>query len=311
VTVDAPSTLVRTAQTMAIDRLTAEVVTAFESDGIGSVLLKGPSIAAWLYPEGGRFYGDSDVLVDPAQFAEASHALVTMGFEKTVRGQAEHAHTYRRTGPSGWYEYVDLHRTIPLAAASPSDVWKALRTGAETQRVGGSDVAVLGIPQRILHIALHAVQHAFETKGPYEDLRRAVAMVDQASWQQAVMISRRIGAEDALAAGLCLIPEGASIAQGLDLTDARRGIVRIATSPQSQGAAYHLQRFLDAPTLGERVKLIVDPLFPSPAVLRQGSELARRGRTGLVVAYLGRPVTLARRLGPALTLRRHILKPHG
>ncbi len=38
---------------MAVDRVTEEVVAAFNGARVASVLLKGPSIAQWLYPKAG------------------------------------------------------------------------------------------------------------------------------------------------------------------------------------------------------------------------------------------------------------------
>ena len=53
-----------TALALAIDAVTAQVVTALRANGIRPLLLKGPSIAGWLYGDGAaRPYGDSDLLV--------------------------------------------------------------------------------------------------------------------------------------------------------------------------------------------------------------------------------------------------------
>jgi hypothetical protein len=273
-------------------------------------VLKGPSISSWLYPDGGRFYGDTDLLVDPARFVDASSVITELGFEKLVGGQSVHAHTFRRRGVGGWPPCVDLHRTIPLVAAPPAQLWQAFAQGTGTLRVGGVNVTVLGIPQRILHIALHGVQHAFESTGPIEDLRRTLTAVDLDAWRAAAALSRELGAEDALAAGLRLLPEGTVVADALALTERRRGIVRIAASPHSQAGAYYVQRVVDAESFLDKVKLVTDGIFPPPAVMRQESALARKGRAGLTVSYLLRPAVLVRRIGPALSVRRRILTRH-
>jgi hypothetical protein len=188
-------------------------------------------------------------------------------------------------------------------------VWDVLTSGTGTQRIAGVDTETLGIPALSLHIALHALQHVFESPSPSEDLRRAVALVSDAQWSESAGISRALGAEDALAAGLCLLPEGQLLADRLGLTSHRRGILRMSASSDPGGPAYQVQRAFDASTLGERVRLIVNPLFVSPSVLRKTSALARRGRLGLTLAYAARPFLLARRIGPALAERRRILKP--
>ena len=52
------------AHTLAVDVVTAEVVDAFRRAGVRAVVLKGPTLAGWLYGgEAVRTYGDSDLLV--------------------------------------------------------------------------------------------------------------------------------------------------------------------------------------------------------------------------------------------------------
>ncbi|HWD53967.1 MAG TPA: hypothetical protein VG346_02540, partial [Acidimicrobiales bacterium] len=179
--------------------------------------------------------------------------------------------------------------------------------------LGDVGVDVLGVPERCLHMAVHAVQHAFEigeASGPFEDLRRAVAAGTIEEWSEAATVSRVLGAEDAMAAGLCLVPAGEALCARLRLTTARRGIVRIATTVDHNDLpAYQLQRFVDAENLGERLRLLVNPIMLSPANLRQVSPLARHGRVGLGLAYAARPFVVASRVGSALISRRRILKP--
>ncbi len=127
-------------------------------------------------------------------------------------------------------------------------------------------------------------------------------------WTAATAVSRELGAEDAMAAGLCLIPEGAELSTQLGLTADRRGIVRIAATVDRQVPAYQVQRFLDAESFGERLRLLVNPIVLSPANLRQVSPLARRGRLGLGLAYVARPFVVVSRTGSAMVSRRRILK---
>jgi hypothetical protein len=301
---------VATAVSMAVDHVTSEVVGAFQRERINPVLLKGPSIARWLYPAGGRPYGDTDLLVSPGDFGGATSVLVTLGFGSPAHSPGDHAYTYRRAESGGFQLCVDLHRTLPYCAVPPAEVWRALSSGTERMSMGAVDVDVLGFPQRCLHIAMHALQHAFEARGPFEDLRRAVDTATMQQWSDAAAISRALGAEDAFAAGLCLIPEGRDLSARLGLTTARRGILRIAAAAdtETEGGAYQVQRVLDASSARERLRLLVNPVLVSPTVLRQVSPLARRGRTGLALAYASRPFLLVRRMGPALATRRRILK---
>src|SRR5215212_8471073 len=66
---------------MAIDRTTAEIFDALDAAGVPARLLKGPSIATWLYDEPGeRPYGDTDLLVPPSREADAEAVLRRLGF---------------------------------------------------------------------------------------------------------------------------------------------------------------------------------------------------------------------------------------
>ncbi|HEY1651159.1 MAG TPA: nucleotidyltransferase family protein [Acidimicrobiales bacterium] len=304
--------LIGTAVTMAVDHVTEEVVTAFNRADVASLLLKGPSIAQWLYPEGRRSYRDTDLLVSPDDFTRASDVLRSIGFGAPSHALVDHAHTYQRDA-GGYAQTVDLHRTLPYFASPPAEVWRVLSRAKSTISVGGVDVDVLGVPERCLHVAIHAVQHAFEASedsGPFEDLRRAVAAAKFEEWSEAAVVSRSLGAEDALAAGLCLIPDGNALSARLDLTTDRRGILRFAgTAGHAELPAYQLQRFVDAGSFGERMRLLVNPIMLSPASLRQVSPLARRGRVGLGLAYAARPFVVAGRVGSAMVSRRRILKP--
>jgi hypothetical protein len=301
--------VILTAQTMAVDQMTCEVVTAFRAAAIPVVLLKGPSIAQWLYPSGGRVYGDSDLLVSPQDFSRATRVLGELGFGEPMRGRAAHAHTYRRRDSSVGHELcVDLHRSLPFVTVAPEDVWRILSAGAGSITIGGTRITVMDTPQRALHIAIHAAQHLFDSTKPLEDLQRAIEVVEYSDWEAAATLSKSLGAEDALAAGLGLVPEGRDLAERLALTQRRRGMLRIASSPRSEGAAYEVQRVLDAPSFRERVKLISDGVLISPAAMRHASPIARRGRGGLVLAYVLRPFQLAKRLVPALVTRKRILK---
>lgn len=299
--------LIGAAVTMAVDHVTEEVVGAFAQADVPSLLLKGPSIARWLYPNGGRSYRDTDLLVRAEDFSRATGVLRTLGFGEPSHALVDHAHTYTREG-GGYAQAVDLHRTLPYVAAPTPEVWRTLRHGHDTITLGAVEADVLGLPQRCLHIAMHALQHAFEARGPFEDLRRAIAAADLDDWTEAASVSRALGAEDALAAGLCLVPEGADLSARLGLTEQRRGIVRMAATVDEGLPAYQVQRFLDADTFGERVRLFVNPVALSPANLRQVSPLARRGRLGLGLAYVARPFVVAGRTGSALVSRRRILK---
>jgi hypothetical protein len=160
---------------MAVDQVTAEVVPALRAAGITSVLLKGPAIAQWLYPEGGRYYGDVDLLAAPTDVVAAEAVLGDLGFHPPSPTRTpQPARAWRRDGHP---VAVDLHHSLRHVQAPPQTVWEVLSADTVDITVAGTTVAVLGLPGRAFHIALHAAQHGVAEPKPVEDLhgRRARA----------------------------------------------------------------------------------------------------------------------------------------
>jgi len=88
---------------LSVDQQSAEVARSFNRTNIQCILLKGPSIARWLYVYGtSRPYGDSDLLVPPHAFEAATQVLIGLGFRSVEEGRrpserTPHATTYVRT----------------------------------------------------------------------------------------------------------------------------------------------------------------------------------------------------------------------
>jgi hypothetical protein len=289
------------ALTLVVDGVTAEVWRALRDAGIPAILLKGPSIAGWLYDRTGvRAYGDADILVDPVRLEESRGLLSRLGFEPRtplIRGD--------RPRPSGaWLRprdraTVDLHSSITGVGVSPEAAWRILRENVEPLDVAGVEVDVLTIPARSLHVALHALQHGPRERKPMEDLRRAVSRLSTETWAESRSIAQSLGAVPAFAAGLRLVPAGAQIADRLGLPqDASREVtLRARGAPPGTLAVDWLMT-----RRGSRAKaaLLARKLFPPPSFMRQWLPLARRGPLGLALVYLWRPLWLAWRTGPAL-----------
>ena len=79
-------TIRRTARSLQLDMVTAQVVSALDKQGVRSIVLKGPSIRRLLYADGAeRSYIDSDLLVAPDCVSAARKVLREFGFTKGVR----------------------------------------------------------------------------------------------------------------------------------------------------------------------------------------------------------------------------------
>ena len=192
-----------------IDGGTAEVLDSFDRAGVRAIMLKGPSIARWLYTDGTeRPYNDCDLLVAPEQFDAAGQTLRALGYEPLLDRWGLPAwwygHAVAWTHPDGRVG-VDLHRTLLGVGVNPATAWRVLSADPDELVVAGRRVRCLGLPARAMHVALHATQHGPGTQ-PAVDLERAVTVCDDALWVGAARLAAQLDATAAFVAGLRLTP---------------------------------------------------------------------------------------------------------
>jgi hypothetical protein len=285
------------AANLRVDARTAEVLRAFEAGGIESLLLKGPSIARWLYDnENPRGYADSDLLVQPTQLAAAEDLLAEMRFAPLVDRRAmpdwwqEHALEWVRQDDGG---VVDLHRTLSGVGVDPDELWQTLAQYREQIVVAGFPAQTLTVPGRALMLALHAAHHGVGWGGFLADLERAVSTLDIATWEASAELAASLQATPAFAAGLRLTEPGRLLASQLELpTDTSVRVALTATTPPPIALGFdQLER---AGGFRERVVILRSKFFPPVTFMRRWSPLARQGRWGLLRAYVGRWLWLLR-----------------
>ncbi len=273
-----------------IDRLTTEVVGALERANVPAIVLKGPVLADWLYSDRGeeRLYSDTDLLVAPGHASTADEVLRDLGFAN-VLAAFDHPRIDARVWRRGEHEVVDLHTALWGPAAEPQVVWSILWGMTERHLIAGERLLVLEPVPRAMHLALHAAQHGPARK-VIEDLRRAVETLPERQWGAAARLAERLGAGDAFAAGLRLLPEGQSLAVRLGLTGylSLEASLRVEPIPLAQGFE-HLSRL---PGARAKLALVARELVPPRAFMRWWLPLARRGPRGLTVAYLWRVLWL-------------------
>jgi hypothetical protein len=278
-----------------IDRVTAGVVVSLGRAGVPSILLKGPSVALWLYPGGaGRPYVDSDLLVPIDRWPAAERTLTEQGFANMQAGasvdeQTPHASPWRRSRDGAC---VDLHRTIAGVGVTPGEAWRVLAAQTASMWVGGAETPVLNEEARAVHVALHAAHNGIANQQSLRDLDLALDRVPEEGWRRAAVLAQRLAAGPSFAAGLRLLPKGQALAGRLRLSAQDSVEVRlraISAPPLALGFGTLVER------RGARAKLryLGENLVPSPAFMRSWSTLASRGPFGLAVAYVIRWLWLA------------------
>lgn len=272
------------------DLVTVEVVVALRRTGVRAILLKGPSVARWLYDGGAdRPYVDCDLLVAPQDHARAEDVLRGLGFARVLGdedtpGWRQAGHGWSR-GPA--HPEVDLHHTLTGVEATARELWETLTAETETIQLGGIEVDVLSPPARALHVALHAAQHGIRSYQPMRDLERALKGVDPETWREARRVAQNLRALDALGAGLRLTPAGRKLAHDLELPDPRSlETVLLSTSPPAGAVGWH--QLVQTRGAAAKTRVIARKIVPTPTFMRHWSPLGR-GPLALALAYLWRP----------------------
>ncbi len=288
--------LLPTARTLALDSFAAEVGEAFEAAGVRYVLLKGPTVAQWLYrPDEVRGYLDVDVLGHPADLDRARGVLATKGLELSFleaalpHGRRPHAEAW--VNPQSGLS-VDLHETLPGVAVDPSAAWLILTERKDLIEVAGLPLTQLAEPARTLVVALHAAHHGVDDEQALADLARALDRVERPTWRLAADLADRLRAAAAFAAGLRLLASGRELADALELPTTRsiETILRAGSAPE---LSLSLDWLVQTRGFRPRAVLILRKLAPPHEVLMARSRLAQRGRWGLALAYAIQPLHLA------------------
>jgi hypothetical protein len=299
-----PPRLFAAARNLVVDRITAEVVVELAAAGVRPLLLKGPSVARWLYDDAPRMYSDTDLLVAPDATDLTEAILSGLGFEPPLpESSADRpwkVHDWRRYGDGA---LVDVHRTIPGADADPADVWATLSRATDRLAVAGADVEVLSLPARTLHVALHAAQPGADMTQPLEDLKRLLAQSPDALWEAASALAEEIQATNALADGLLLLPSGREVLGRLGLEGRPRIETALAHAdvPRSTaGYALALEELGHVSGIRAKAVWLRAKLVPPVVFMRYWTPLARRGPARLGAAYVWRWMWLAKTAVPGL-----------
>ena len=300
------------ASNLRVDWATAEVLRAFEREGIRSLLLKGATFARWLYHNSApRAYADCDLLVRPGDHARAERALAELGFEPTHDENEmpdwwhEHAVAWLRHSDAA---VVDLHRTLDGVGVDAATLWQTLSSEAEPVAVADYEASALAIPGRAFHLALHAAQHGEQWGAVVDEVELAAKREDISTWRAAAALARTLDAEAAFATGLRLAPSGRGIADELDLSPEQPvGVALRARTPPP--VALGLDQLSRADSLRTRFAILRHKFFPPPTFMRKWSPRAAESRRALVWAYVRRPIWLLRKAPAGFRAWRRARRP--
>lgn len=279
---------------LAIDSVTADVASKFQEAGIRTLLLKGASIAQWLYRDGEtRTYGDVDLLVSPDQFDQAERILEDSGFRHLLAGAApeEIESTHGWLSPGEERVTVELHRTFHHIGASDDDLWREFTRSTERIVVAGHELEMPSEPSRCLMLALHVSRHGREFSWPLRDLTLAVEQVPTSVWMQAASMALRLDARPGMVSGLKVVPCGQRLCSELDLSAPVPAALVIEAENMSK-VTRNLERLASKNGLRAKAAFALRKLFPTPAWMRYEYQLGDSGLIRLAWTYLLRLLKL-------------------
>ena len=277
------------AVSLAADARAADAVSLLEDAGIPALLLKGASLAEWLYGSEVRGYTDADLMVSPDAHVEAEAVLARAGYTQTLR----HLHASVWEVP-GQPISVDLHKRLWAAGSSPRHVWRVLWGRSSKQSIGGRDVRVLDPIARALVVTLHHAHHdrlGQGTRRTAEDLSRTLDLLEPQDWEAVDDLAHELRATLQFAGGLRALPDprAAAIADELGLPDARllATVVQPDATVPLVGA---IVNFRVARGPRRKLRALRNEILPPADELRDRSAIARHGTAGLILAYLIAPL---------------------
>jgi hypothetical protein len=291
---------------MRVDLWTAEIVAALADAGIRPILLKGPAIVRWLYPDDPwrRSYCDADLLVGPGDRMAARDVLVGRGLAPSAHPRLEadghHALSFVREVDGAT---VDLHHSLHGMLDVPAErIWTAAQRDAATITVAAAGVAVLGPAMRLLLVALHLGAHDGPGDQAWVDLTRAFAVATAAEWEAVLALAEQLDVAHELAARLSRRGEAAALVRrlGPQPPAMRYWLVAAVDAGRAPTAALAIDRLMAADGMAPRIRYARAKLAVSAHELAPPAAwvLARTG--SLSLARGAHAVILAGRLPRAL-----------
>ncbi len=272
-----------------LELLHAEVCWSLAKEDVRCLVIKGPSIAQWLYVDDGeRASVDVDVLVPPEEWDRTVEKLTSRGFIATHEGSREgetapHSMEFHREDEELGRHSIDLHRYFPGIELPASDAFEVLWAETVADVQAGVPVWFPSLRARALVVGLHAARSP-GVRRTLDDLTRMAEWADTNGWEPVVSLARGLEALPALRAGLELLPDGPAVVE-------RAGLSNVTVTPEWALMSHHagrtalrLEELREAPW-HQRPGQVARWVVPSPTMMRIRDPRASEGAWGLTRAY--------------------------
>jgi hypothetical protein len=264
---------------MLLDRLAVDSVTALRSAGIRCLLLKGPAVATLLYDDVEQFrgYSDVDLLVPIADFDSAVAALDRLGYAPALKLSDRPLSMRHEVPLVGQFGVIDLHERILGMPPGDAESFEILWRDRSSLALFGSEVPVLGIVHRLVHLGLHVAARGAADTQACRDLALGLEQFAPARWQEAADAALRLHCLPALAAGLRVLPHGQQVAAELGLALGGQDAALLLHVAGAPVASLTFLEWQEAASFRERFRLLIRVAAPPQRLLDMtGSSLPYR-----------------------------------
>ena len=277
--------------------LHAQVGALLGAAGVPCLHIKGPTVATWrdLYDEGERDWGDVDILLPPSAMDRALDVLLASGFSHRDPGlrwrtSEDHAltlwHDPDGRATHGAAAEVDMHHRFQGIEGDAQRAFDELWRRREPATLAGLDVWYPDLTGRSLILVLNAARDPTGAKAR-EDLRRLLATATDADWARTIALGRRVGALQAVRAGVEMESAGRDLVTRTALADVHVSAAWRLRTQASTRTAVRIEELREMGTLA-KVRTIATWVVPSPAVIRMRDPKAAGSTWRLLRAYAAR-----------------------
>ncbi|HET6386391.1 MAG TPA: nucleotidyltransferase family protein [Armatimonadota bacterium] len=216
-------------------REAARLIRALDGAGIPVILLKGPALAQTVYPDWRhRPFADIDLLVDPAQCEAAGRVAAAIGYRsdsvESLQARAHQCWSFSGSEDIATSAVapefdaaidsaaiarhchriaVEIHWTLlrdGFGCAREHDHESVFRTSRMIHFPEGAPARVLSPEAALVHLAQHAVQHAWTRLLFAQDISLVIQRSDGGiDWDSALSLAHSFGVSSALRGGLIFV----------------------------------------------------------------------------------------------------------
>lgn len=210
----------------------ADSLTALHAHGITPLVLKGPALAATLYPDlGVRPFSDLDLLCPHEQLTEADMVLRALGYRPAAQKPWEQDDFHVVYGSAGGATTIELHSDLlqlGLPTRCLTDLWR----DSATISIGGTAARTLGLEHLLLHLCVHVHTHGYCRLIWFKDLDLLLrARGSEVSWDRLWGLARDEGV-------LLSVRHALTLTRSLLLTPLPQGATR-GPRPSATGEVAH------------------------------------------------------------------------